>query len=320
MSNKASPLGEDLNTASAQTPASGASLPSASPPPAFAPASDGPSGPSGHPTITKTVSFRLGDDYILPVKATPSSEGDALLETKVRLRHGVDYTFPSDLEPSSEGVASELAHANNNPPPVHSASTLLPVSEGVGTSSDHLKMPEFVNPDTVGLRRSSRHSKPRIITCLFLLFGFMTAANGFSTVSQGTSFAAKSLVYASDLSRNVDGTINFINPVSQVFASLQDNDTYTYREAMQQSDRRDFVVAMYKEIMDHHNRDHWKIVNRHSVGNPKTILAIWSFKRKRLPNGVISKHKARLCAHGGIQQWGVNYWETLSPVVNWMSV
>ncbi len=33
------------------------------------------------------------------------------------------------------------------------------------------------------------------------------------------------------------------------------------------------------------------------------------------------KHKARLCAHGGMQKkWGVNYWETYSPVVNWISV
>ena len=32
------------------------------------------------------------------------------------------------------------------------------------------------------------------------------------------------------------------------------------------------------------------------------------------------KHKARLFSHGGMQQWGVNYWETYSPVVNWISV
>ena len=52
----------------------------------------------------------------------------------------------------------------------------------------------------------------------------------------------------------------------------------------------------------------------------KTIQAIWSFKRKRLPSGIIDKYKARLCAHGGMQQWGVNYWETYAPVVNWISV
>ena len=49
-------------------------------------------------------------------------------------------------------------------------------------------------------------------------------------------------------------------------------------------------------------------------------MAIWSFKRKRRPDGKVLKYKARLCAHGGQQKWGVNYWETYSPVVNWMSV
>ena len=52
----------------------------------------------------------------------------------------------------------------------------------------------------------------------------------------------------------------------------------------------------------------------------KVILAIWSFKRKRFPDGSIHKHKARLCAHGVMQQYGVNYWETYSLKVNWISV
>ena len=52
----------------------------------------------------------------------------------------------------------------------------------------------------------------------------------------------------------------------------------------------------------------------------KTILAVWSFKRKRLPGGTIIKWKARLCCHGGMQKWGINYWETYAPVVGLASV
>ena len=40
----------------------------------------------------------------------------------------------------------------------------------------------------------------------------------------------------------------------------------------------------------------------------------------RFPCGLLNKHKARLCAHGGMQQWGINYWETYAPVVNWISI
>jgi hypothetical protein len=49
-------------------------------------------------------------------------------------------------------------------------------------------------------------------------------------------------------------------------------------------------------------------------------MSIWSFKRKQYPDGTLNKHKARLCAHGGMQTWGQNYWETHAPVVNWASV
>ena len=52
----------------------------------------------------------------------------------------------------------------------------------------------------------------------------------------------------------------------------------------------------------------------------KNILSIWSFNRRRFPDGILVKHKARLCAHGVMQQWVVTYWETYDPVINWISV
>ena len=50
------------------------------------------------------------------------------------------------------------------------------------------------------------------------------------------------------------------------------------------------------------------------------LMMIWSFKRKRDPEGKVIKYKARLCCHGGQQQWGVNYWDTYAPVVSWSSI
>jgi hypothetical protein len=41
---------------------------------------------------------------------------------------------------------------------------------------------------------------------------------------------------------------------------------------------------------------------------------------KRHPDDTLVKHKARLCAHGEMQQWDTNYWETYSPVVNMITV
>ena len=52
----------------------------------------------------------------------------------------------------------------------------------------------------------------------------------------------------------------------------------------------------------------------------KTIRAIRSFKRNRYPVVSLNKHKARLCAQGGQQTWGRDYWNTYAPVITWASV
>ena len=49
-------------------------------------------------------------------------------------------------------------------------------------------------------------------------------------------------------------------------------------------------------------------------------MMIWFFKGKRKPDGPLDKYKARLCCHGGQQEWGVTYWDTYAPVVSWSSV
>jgi hypothetical protein len=90
---------------------------------------------------------------------------------------------------------------------------------------------------------------------------------------------------------------------------------------MQQPDSAQFIKAMSNKIEDHESHHHWEIVRQNTIPpRHKTIQAIWSFKRKRFPNGTLNKHKARLCPHSGMQQWGVSYWEMYSPVVNMLTV
>ena len=75
------------------------------------------------------------------------------------------------------------------------------------------------------------------------------------------------------------------------------------------------------EVSDHKNREHWTLAKHCDMPeDKKTIMSIWGFKRKRYPDGTLNKHKAHLCAHGKMQTWGQNYWETYAPVVNWASV
>ena len=106
-----------------------------------------------------------------------------------------------------------------------------------------------------------------------------------------------------------------------LLAEKEDNESYTFKEMLKQSDASEFIKAMMKESSDRESRGHWEVVPRYSKpSNVKAILAIWAFRRKRFPDGRINKHKARLCAHGGMQTYGVNYWDTYAPTVNWISI
>jgi histone deacetylase 1/2 len=50
------------------------------------------------------------------------------------------------------------------------------------------------------------------------------------------------------------------------------------------------------------------------------LNAIWSYHRKRRPDGALHKHKSRICADGSQQKYGVDYWETYTQVVHWSTV
>ncbi len=79
-----------------------------------------------------------------------------------------------------------------------------------------------------------------------------------------------------------DGTINCFSTIAQTSIAL--NETFTYKQAMKEKDFNDFVLAMVHEVDDHEKRGHWTIIQHCDMpANSKTILSIWSFKRKRYP-------------------------------------
>ena len=131
-------------------------------------------------------------------------------------------------------------------------------------------------------------------------------------------FAAVNAFYTSN--QIFDNTLNALHPMALV-TEKENIEYYTFKQMLQQEDKADFIKAMIKEISDHESKGHWDVVPRSDKPvNVKSILSIWAFKRKRYPDGRIWKHKALLCAHGGMQTFGVNYWETYAPTVNWISI
>ena len=76
------------------------------------------------------------------------------------------------------------------------------------------------------------------------------------------------------------------------FATNNSTDnTFTIKKMLQQEDVLDFIQAMMKEIDDHESHNHWSLVWWSSLPpGAKKIMSIWSFKRKRLPDGRIIQH------------------------------
>ncbi len=103
-----------------------------------------------------------------------------------------------------------------------------------------------------------------------------------------------------EVNEHYDGTTNQIHFLS-CSTDVSSNKVFTYKEAMTQKDAHLFIEAMQKKVADHELQNRWTIVHCSTV--PKTakpIQAIWSFKHKQRPDGTPVKHKARLCAYGGM--------------------
>ena len=107
-----------------------------------------------------------------------------------------------------------------------------------------------------------------------------------------------------------------------LFLAKTDADTMYLHQAMAEPDRYSFKLAITKEIADHCKRKHWVVVPRSKVPAEQDILpAVWSMKRKRdLITRLPIKHKARINIHGGKEEYKVNYYETFSPVVTWITI
>jgi hypothetical protein len=133
------------------------------------------------------------------------------------------------------------------------------------------------------------------------------------------SFVVQRLNNYDQLNGLFDDTINDI--CHQVYAYAISNKSFTYLQMLREEDHKQFFAAIEVELADHEECDHWTLMECKDLPiRTKNIMAIWSFKCRRFPDGTLNKHKARVCAHGGQQTWGLDYWDTYAPVVTWASV
>ena len=107
---------------------------------------------------------------------------------------------------------------------------------------------------------------------------------------------------------------------------VNDPDNPSFNEALTGQYAAEFSAAMIKEIKTLIAINTWTPIPRTKVpltkdGQKRPILpGTWAFKIKRLPDGTVSKFKARYCVRGDKQKAGVDYFETYAPVVQWSTV
>jgi hypothetical protein len=216
---------------------------------------------------------------------------------------------------------------------------------------DNLLAPPLINLETSGLRQlpqfaalNNNNSVPAIVACttstmpissrqitrprphhsFLLVFNLVGSLWTFATTNSHSdnemfSFVAHFSNNLECLNGLFNDTINDI--CHEVHAYAKSNESFTYLQMLQEDDHKQFFEAMEVKLADHEFQNHWTLMERKDLPfGTKTIMAIWSFKHKRFPNGTLNKHKARLCAHGGQQTWGQDYWETYASVVTWARV
>ena len=103
-------------------------------------------------------------------------------------------------------------------------------------------------------------------------------------------------------------------------ASSADSPTLRKIQRMSPQEIDEWYTAMDTELGALQQKDDMKEIKRRDVPARKQIIkSTWVFKRKRRPNGLVHKLKARLVVRGGLQLLGADE-STYSPVVDWSTV
>ena len=112
---------------------------------------------------------------------------------------------------------------------------------------------------------------------------------------------------------------NTLRPLLRYNANIAEcNEPNSFAEALSGPHASNWMQAIDDELNAHIKNGTWSIVPRPS--NKEPIDSRWLFRIQPTKDGKGNRYKARLCARGFRQEFGIDYNETFSPVVRYDSV
>ncbi|KAI3655575.1 hypothetical protein MP638_007280, partial [Amoeboaphelidium occidentale] len=90
----------------------------------------------------------------------------------------------------------------------------------------------------------------------------------------------------------------------------------SYQEAIQSSHSAEWKDAILSELTSIEENHTWVLVDRPTDEQINIVSSKWVFTIKENNDGTIERFKARLVARGFSQKFGIDYFETFSPVIN----
>jgi len=99
------------------------------------------------------------------------------------------------------------------------------------------------------------------------------------------------------------------------------NDTLTRSQMLCTTDKQEFLNAKSDEINGLLQMNVWRYWWISTLPKGAQIInSVWSYCHKLTIDGQLLKYKARFCADGRQQQYGIDYFESYAPVIIWSTV
>jgi hypothetical protein len=102
---------------------------------------------------------------------------------------------------------------------------------------------------------------------------------------------------------------------------MQNPDVLTHAQMKRQVDTIKFVEAQQPEIDGLMDINTFEFIPKINLPPRMRYLdLLWTYRRKRSPDGSLKKYKARLCVNVIRQTQGIYYMESFAPVVQWSTI